>query len=128
MDALTGLKKTVYETLYNLGLNVSNGLPVNETLPYIQMGDITFSQGATKDSFGGGYELTLHVWCNAYEDLTFHEMIETVKDALIVQGIQLPDGLELGNSRITLLTTIKDQLNNTPINHGVIQIEFSILS
>lgn len=127
MNALTELKRSVFNTLYGLGLHVSNGLPVNETLPYIQMGDITFSQGATKDSFGGGYELTLHIWCNAYEDIVFHEMIETIKQALIVDGISLPTEFDLGNAKITLLTTIKDQLNNTPINHGVMQIEFSIL-
>ena len=54
-------------------------------------------------------------------------MIETIKQALIVDGISLPTEFDLGNAKITLLTTIKDQLNNTPINHGVMQIEFSIL-
>ena len=122
------LKRAVYNALYDLGLNVSNGLPINETMPYIQMGDLTFSQGATKTDFGGGYELTLHIWCSAYQDIEFHEMMDVTCEVLVTNKLTLPEPFELGDAKITLMTSIKDELNGQPINHGVIQIEFSILS
>lgn len=121
------LQKAVYSALTELGLHVSNGLPKNETLPYIQMGTLYFSQGATKDSFGGGYELTLHFWCDAYQDIYFNEMMDLTSQVLIQEGLTLPDGMFLGDAKLKLLTTMKDELNGTPINHGVMQIEFSIL-
>lgn len=122
------LQKAVYSALTDLGLNVSNGLPINETLPYIQMGSLLFSQGATKTDFGGGYELTLHFWADAYQDIYFNQMIDLTCDLLINDGLTLPNDMVLGDAKITLMETVKDQLNGTPINHGIVQIEFTILT
>ena len=121
------LLKLVYATLDSYGFHVSNGLPIDETLPYVQMGSLDFASGGTKDSFGGGYELTLHVWCDGYDDIMLHDMMDLICESLTNDSLTL-ENYNLSKADITLMTTLKDSLENKPINHGVIQIKFNIIN
>lgn len=126
MLATITLKTTTYSLLTENGFSASNGLPLNNEFPYVQIGTVDLTDSSTKNTSSNDFVATFHVWEWVSKELEFYEMLSNVHDLLLGNFVLDNANFTLENSSLELVTILNDSLNNEPVLHGVLQIKYTI--
>ena len=125
MLATLEIKKSIYESLTNLGLNVFDTLPINTPLPYVQFGNISVNDIANKTVDRQSVLIYLHVWCIDTTSINIHSMTGKVLSLLDVE-LNLGDSYSHDNTELELLTFMEEDFNNDILNHAVIELKIDV--
>lgn len=124
MLATIDIQRAVYKYLTELGISVKDTVPANSKLPYVQIGEFQVTDNRTKTNLRHDYILTLNVWCIDTSGYEFHNLMKQVVS--IVESDITLDEYNLDQMDLDFLNTLKESHEHDFINHGIIQIRFTV--
>lgn len=124
MDAQQELFTRLKLSLESKGYSVYDGtLPPDGTpYPFIYLGDFSQDETENKSAVMGTVNATIHIWSNTPKNRgTVSAMISDIK--AVCRGIEHTDEHAWFCRNITQ-KIIPDNTTNTPLVHGVVQVEY----
>lgn len=124
MDAQQELFTTLKLSLEALGYAVYDGFmpPEGTKYPFVYLGDFRQSDDANKTAIFGNVYATIHVWSNTPRNRgTVSEMLNTIR--LTCYGLRRTANYSW-SMRNADQQIISDNTTNTPLLHGVLEVEF----
>lgn len=123
MIASIELQKAIYKELTNKApYTVFDTAPLNQSFPYIIIGNTTRVPNLTKDLNGYTMSVMFHCYSNKNSSKEVKEMSHVVETTLI-QDFDI-DGFYNTKQDLTLETSQDEDLNGEVVHHYILEMEF----
>lgn len=118
------LQKAIFAKLSGSTFNIYEVKPLDASYPFITIGNEVMTDSLTKDSDRTSHNITIHTWSKAKSSLESKKMNHFTKTHVL--DVTEVNGFYLDIAKLSMQTTLKEDMTDGTIFHTVLQFEITL--